>query len=107
MAVLDNIIKVSSVNMRGLQTENKQKDVLDYFKNTDDNIICLQDCHWHNDNYCEIYSFWNNPLYINGISTNSRGVAILLKNNSDHNVTNVIKDDIGNCFTMDLEIEKD
>ena len=50
----DNIIKVSSVNTRGLQTANKRIDVLDYLKNTDYNIISLQDCHWHNDNYCEL-----------------------------------------------------
>ena len=50
--------------------------------------------------------FGKKTLYINDISTNSRGVAILLKYNFEPSVTNVIKY-IGNCLTMDLEIEKD
>ena len=31
----------------------------------------------------------------------------MLKNYFEHSATNVIKDDIGNCLTMDFEIEKD
>ena len=97
-------IVVSSMNSRGLQDKLKHSDVLDYFNNLDTNIICLQDTHWTEKDFKKIYKLWNNPIYLNGISTNSRGVCILFKSNFEFNVNTIIKDKDGNSITIDLTI---
>ena len=78
MSVPDSSIVISSMNCRGLKNKQKKIDVLDYLKNTDSNIICLQDTHWISEDSRHIRSIWNNICYIHGSKTNARGVAILI-----------------------------
>ena len=55
-------IVLSSVNCRGLQDLKKRRDVLDYLKNLNSNITCLQDTHLTLKNEREIKEIWNNPF---------------------------------------------
>ena len=95
------------MNCRGLKNEQKKNDVLDYLKNTDSNIICLQDTHWVSEDSRNIRSIWNNPCYIHGSKTNARGVAILINKNFEHKVLNMINDEVGNFLLLDIKINND
>ena len=45
---------VLSVNCQGLQTRLKRTDVLNYFKDKQPDIVCLQDTHWISEDLPEI-----------------------------------------------------
>ena len=50
------------------------------FKETNVNIVCLQDTHWVEKDMIKVKEIWGHKCFISGAKTNSRGVAILLKN---------------------------
>ena len=47
---------------------------------------------------------WNRDCIINGKSSNSRGVAILLRHNFEYNIVSVFKDDSGILISLDINI---
>ena len=51
MAAIGERMVVSSLNCRGLQTATNMKDVLNYLKQKDFHINCLQDIHWTQNNF--------------------------------------------------------
>ena len=97
----ENIV-VLSANLRGLQDARKREDVLNYYKELDPNILCLQDTHWTNKNIPDIKRIWNGEIVINGSSTNSRGVAILFSKNFEYEITNINKDTNGNLLDINI-----
>ena len=107
MDTLSSTIKVLSANCRGLQSDNKQRDVLNYLKNLNADIICLQDTHWVPSDLRKIKSIWNHEILINGKETNSRGVAILFGNNFEYKILDKLQDDYGNVIAVNLNISND
>ena len=98
-------IRILSANCRGLQCHMKRVDVLNYFGAQDVNIICLQDTHWPDSQSKSIRKIWNNECIIHGNSTNSRGTAILFKNNFEYKILDEKRDGLGNWIKLDLKIE--
>ena len=49
-------------------------------------------------------SMWKGDCIINGKSSNSRGVAILLRHNFEYNIVSVFEDDSGNLISLDINI---
>ena len=103
MAIGEELV-ILSANCQGLQNKNKRRDVLDYLSKTRAAIICLQDTHWTPNDELLVRSVWNGDCIINGKSSNSRGVAILLRHNFDYNIVSVFKDDSGNLISLDINI---
>ena len=103
MAIGEELV-VLSANCQGLQNKNKRRDVLDYLSKTRAAIICLQDTHWTANDELLVRSMWNGDCIINGKSSNSRGVAILLRHNFEYNIVSVFKDDSGNLISLDINI---
>ena len=99
-----NKLKVISANCQGLQSKQKRADVLGYFRETDANIICLQDTHWVEKDLEYINSLWDGECYINGSKTNARGVAILLKKDFEYEVKSFQKDAEGNYISLTLKL---
>ena len=95
---------VVSANCQGLQNMKKRLDVIDYLAKTKANIICLQDTHWASKDESVIRSIWKGDCILNGESTNSRGVAILLNHNFEYNITSTFKDSEGNLISIDINI---
>ena len=93
-----------SANCQGLQSKQKRADVLGYFRETDANIICLQDTHWVEKDLKYIKSLWDGECYINGSKTNARGVAILLKKDFEYEVKSFQKDAEGNYISLTLKL---
>lgn len=107
MEGLSNALVVLSANVRGLQEKNKCRDVLDYINNLNANIICLQDTHWVESDLRKLKAMHNYEYIINGKQTNSRGVAILLRNNFEYKILDTYKDEIGNVISINLNISND
>ena len=78
-------VKVLSANCQGLRNYQKRSDILQYFRETNASIVCLQDTHLLKSDIPSVKQIWN-YCYLHGTKTNSRGVAILLNNNFEHEV---------------------
>ena len=104
MVHLGNSIKVSSANCQGLQNKEKRQDVVSYFRDMDINIVCLQDTHWTDKDLQNIRNLWGGECFIHGVRTNSRGVAILIKNNFEYEVLECNKDKDGNFLQLLLKM---
>ena len=83
---------IGTGNCRGLCKHENKIYVFNYLKTSEANLICLQETHWLSSELRDIKRTWNNPYYIHGTKTNSRGVAILFKLNFEYEVSNIQKD---------------
>ena len=104
MPCIGNSIKVLSANCQGLRNIEKRIDVLSYFKETNANIVCLQDTHLIEDDIMAVKELWNNDVYINEGKTNSCGVAILLNNNFEYEILSCNKDKSGNYLNLLMKL---
>ena len=104
MPCVGDNIKVLSANCQGLQNIKKRIDVLSYFKETNANIVCLQDTHLIDDDIMAVKELWNNDVYLNGGKTNSRGVAILLNSNFEYEILSCKKDKNGNYLNLLMKL---
>ena len=75
---MKNIIKIITLNCRGLGDKQKRKDVFDYLKNKKASIYCIQDTHFSNNELSYIRSQWGYDSYFSPGTRDSRGVAICL-----------------------------
>ena len=71
-------LKIISANCQGLRDLKKRADVINNFLSSKVDILCLQDTHWLNSDIGSIKKLWVGECFLNGIKTNSRGVAILI-----------------------------
>ena len=94
---LPNRFMVLSANCQALRNYEKRMDVLSYLKDTNANIVCLQDTHLLDGDKSSIKQIWPD-CYVNGSKTNSRGVVTLLNNNFEYTILNTFKDDEGNIL---------
>ena len=102
--IVDSGIKVLSANCQGLRSKEKRNDVLNYLSSLQPGIICLQDTHWIDSDIRLIKQIWNGDVYIKGEKSNSRGVAILIKDNFEYKVLSSFSDDVGNLIGVNLAI---
>ena len=86
----DDILKIFfSANCQGLRDKSKRVDVLNYFQTLNCNIICLQDTHLTLKDKNSLNMISGCKCFIGGKKTNSRGVAILLRNNFEYEIKNM------------------
>ena len=105
VVINDKTIMALSVNCQGLQTLAKRIDVINYLKDKNPDIVCLQDTHWIPEDMAEIKKHWDRECVLHGTKTNWRGVAILLGKTFEYIVGDIKKDDIGNMIAMDIKID--
>ena len=99
-------IGICCVNVQGIQNSEKRRDIFDRLRNQNYKIICLTDTHFDKSKE-KIYSAeWGYLSYFSSFSSQSRGVAILFKNNFEFKVKNVHRDHQGNLIVLDMEIEE-
>ena len=67
-------------------------------------VICLQDTHLTVNDAKDLRQLCNCECILSGSSTNSRGVAIILKNNFEYEITQTEIDPEGNYICLDLNI---
>ena len=99
-----NQIKIMSANSQGLRDKSKRIDVLNYFNDFYPSILCLQDTHLIKSDENDLSVLSGADCFISGSKTNSRGVAILIKNNFEYEIHNIQRDLDGNLLILDLNI---
>ena len=97
-------IKILSANCQGLGSLEKRLDVLNYLKDKQCHIYCLQDTHTTKVTECIFRSQWNNECLFSSGTSNSRGVAILFSKNSDFKIHDHVSDPDGNFLIIDLSV---
>ena len=95
-------VKIISTNCQGLHDSRKRKDVLQYYRQLQCNVLCLQDTHFTKDMENNIQSEWGYEVYFNSFTSQSRGIAIFLNNNFDYKVHNKLDDTSGNFLALDI-----
>ena len=101
---MDNI-RIASANCQGLFTPQKRLDVLNFYKNKNYSIICLQDTHFIPEIEPYIEAQWGFKCFFNSFRSNARGVAIMLNNNFEYEIHNEKRDSDGNFLALDITIE--
>jgi len=97
-------IKIGSVNARGLADPVKRRDVFMWLKEKGLDIICLQDVHFRGD-WCKKYEDeWGGQCVLNAHTTESRGVAILVRKNLEFKIEDINKDEEGNYLQATLKV---
>ena len=95
-----------SQNCRGgLSVAAKRRDLFQYFRVKNYNIICLQDVHINNNLESFIKAEWGYDAYFSSYTNMSRGVMVLINNNFEQTVKNIRTDKNGNYIILDMEIQ--
>ena len=103
--MIKDITKIISLNCRGLRNKVKRYDIINYLKDQNAEIICLQDTHLIETDIGDFKQLWNGEIILHEQSTNSRGgVAILLSNTLNYTIKNMIKDKEGNKLVLDIQV---
>lgn len=100
-----NSIKISSTNVRGMNDFQKRRDVLNYLRQQNFNIYCLQDTHFTESLHPYISAEWGGEVLYSSYTSNSRGVCILFNNDFEYKIIKSKHDMNGNFIVVDLEIE--
>ena len=91
--------------MNGASRYDKQKDVFDFLRKRNFDIILLQETHMKSNAENYIRSLWGYNAFVCGTSSASKGVAILFKNTFEYKVHNILKDEISGCYLiLDISI---
>ena len=89
-----------ALNCQRQGDSEKQKDVLNYLKCKQFDIYCLQDTHFTYDLEPYIESQWGHKSLFNSFISNSRGVAIILFNNTFEYKIHIMKSDKSGYFII-------
>ena len=98
-------LSICSFNCQGLGDPSKRRDVLNYLRQQNYSIICLQDTHFKKNQENLIRAEWGYEAYFNSFTSQSRGVAIFFKNNFEFTLHNTYSDQRENVLILDIEID--
>ena len=79
-------LKIVTFNCRGLGSQVKRRDVLDYLKNLHYDIYLLQDTHLTQRKATFFNTLWRGKCYHSFGTFNSRGTSILFNPQTQHNI---------------------
>ena len=79
-------LKVATFNCRGLRGQVKRRDVVNYLRKKDYDILLLQDTHLTTQTVNNFNHLWRGKGYHSCGSSNSRGTSILFKSNVQHEI---------------------
>ena len=99
-----NKVKIISLNVNGIGDYHKRKDVFDYLRGKNANIILLQETHLKTQDENVIRSMWGYDCLLNGISTNSNGVGIFFSTNFHYKIHRINRDLEGRYILLDIEM---
>ena len=102
--MMDDTLRVMSMNCRGIGNSNKRRDVFHYLRGLNYSIYMLQDTHF--SPACEhmIKNEWGFDSYFSSFSSNSRGVAILFKNDVEYKLIDCVKSLDGNFLILTVKM---
>ena len=99
------LLRVASLNVRGLNDRNKRLLIFDFFKNSDFSIIFLQETKTKFNHENEIRKEWyNQKILINSTrSDHSSGGCMMLFNSHSISILDTIMTPDGKCIAVDVE----
>ena len=97
-------ITIASLNCQGLGDFKKRRDVFKYLREKNYSIIFLQDTHFSKQMENIVSSEWGYKIIFSSFKTNSRGVAVLFRNNFEFTLHNHCHDQNGNFIVLDLTV---
>ena len=101
---LDNI-KIQTRNVDGLRNTTKRKKLFQLLDNSKFDIFLLQETHSSFDKENNWSNEWKGDIKFSHGSTNSRGVAILIRNNLNIETIKVSSDNAGRILIWELKIK--
>ena len=101
-------LKVGSLNVRGINDQNKRRHIFDFLKNSKLSVICLQETKTSTLDDEIIRKEWhNNRILINSVCSGGHSGTMILFNSMHINVLDTIYDEEGRIMIVDIEIYKD
>ena len=98
----NNNIKIISLNVRGISNFKKRSSIFNWCRNSQADLILLQETH-STVPIENLWSFeWGGKILFSHGTNNSRGVAILFKNGSNFDVSNVYHDNYGRILSVNF-----
>ena len=104
MAESIKYLNIVSSNVRGIRDTGKRGDMWQFYKDLKADIICLQETHLIEKDLHNLKIEWNIEYIIGGISSNSRGVAILINNTFEYSIIDKIIDKDGRYIILNILI---
>jgi len=97
-------VRIGSMNARGLADPVKRRDVFEWLKRKDLEIVCLQDTHLKGEQIKKYEDEWGGKCILNTYTSESRGVAILVKKGLDCTIEEIGKDEGGNLLQVRIKV---
>ena len=89
-------LRLATMNCRGLGDLNKRRDVLNFLRNQNYDIIFLQDTHLTKTSTHYFNSLWQGKCYHSCHTNRRRGASILIKRTVQHTIIDIKHSDCGN-----------
>ena len=99
------VLKICSLNVRGLGNKQKRKKVFEWLKSQSYSICLLQETHADSAQTKNLKHEWGSDIYVSGNSTNCEGVSILLGPKLDFNFVSYTDIVVGRLQALHLNIE--
>ena len=96
--------QIISLNTRGLGNTQKRKQVFEWLKMNQYDIILFQEACYSTNLLTKWKEDWNGPCAFSGNSTNSEGVAILINPKSNITIIKYTELKIGRLLAIDIKI---
>ena len=97
-------LKIMSINVRGLGAQHKRRDVMNYLRNMNSDILLLQDTHLTQEKLSSFSTLWSGKSYHSCYTYNSRGTSILIHRNVQHVVISEFRCEKGNYMLLQCKI---
>ena len=103
---MSNKINVGSLNVRGLGNLNKRKELFNFVKQQNLDIISLQETHFTKEDEKITENMWGGTIYNSYGSTQSAGVAILINSKCKIESKRIWGDEEGRCIVIELTVKE-
>ena len=97
-------LKLSTFNCRGMQDPIKRRKNFHYMRSIDSDIIFLQETHSSVDDEKFWKNQWGEQIWFSSYSSNSQGVAILIRNSINLTLHSLYSDPSGRFLIMSVSI---
>ena len=94
--------KFISLNVRGISNFRKRRTIFTWCRKQKADVIFLQETHSTKDNELLWKREWGAPLFCSHGANNSRGVAILIRNNFDCSIEEIVTDADGRYIMLNV-----
>ena len=101
-------LKVASLNVRGLRDKAKQRELFNFLKIQDLDIVCLQETHSTVNDEKNWNQLWGAQIHFSHGDTQSKGTAILCnpKKQGQIKLNKIMNDSEGRYLMVEIESEE-